>query len=96
MQSQDILNFWFQDISPKQWWQVDTDFDAQLRQRFAALLEKAAAAELCTWRQSAEGRLAEIILLDQMSRNIYRNTAKAFAQDGMALGAGSGGRGCPR
>lgn len=81
----DVLSFWFQDIEPKQWWIVDPDFDALLRDRFLGLLQQAAAGELFPWRTCAQGRLAEIIVLDQFSRNIHRNTTQAFAQDGMAL-----------
>ena len=54
-------------------------------QRFGALLEAGARGELSGWRVNAAGRLAEIVLLDQFSRNIYRDTPQAFAQDGMAL-----------
>lgn len=81
----DVLNFWFKELEPKQWWVSEPDFDALIKQRFLPLLQQAAAAELFGWRESAAGRLAEIIVLDQFSRNIYRNTAKAFSQDAMAL-----------
>ncbi|MEN9464178.1 MAG: hypothetical protein RL217_359 [Pseudomonadota bacterium] len=82
---QSVLNFWFNDIDPKYWWVKDETFDALLRERFLTLLQQAKASELFHWRSSAQGRLAEIIVLDQFSRNIYRNTPAAFAQDGMAL-----------
>lgn len=82
---EDILKFWFKEIDPKQWWVVDAAFDALLRQRFLPLLEQAAADELHGWRVTARGRLAEVIVLDQFSRNIFRGTARAFAQDAMAL-----------
>ncbi len=49
------------------------------------MLKQATAAEFYTWRSSHKGRLAEIIILDQFSRNIYRDTTAAFAQDAMAL-----------
>lgn len=81
----DVLTFWFKELDPKQWWVSEPGFDAQIKQRFSALLQQAAAGELFSWRESAAGRLAEIIVLDQFSRNIYRNTANAFAQDAMAL-----------
>lgn len=55
------------------------------RQRFSSLIQQAAAAELFSWRTTATGRLAEIIVLDQFSRNAYRDTPRAFAQDPMAL-----------
>lgn len=81
----DVLSFWFHDIEPKQWWIADPEFDALLRDRFLDLLKQASAGELFVWRTSAKGRLAEIIVLDQFSRNIYRNTPQAFTQDAMAL-----------
>ena len=82
---QDILHYWFHEIDPKQWWKVDPAFDQELTERFLSLLEQAKRGELAPWRSSAQGRLAEIMVLDQFSRNIYRNTPAAFAQDGMAL-----------
>ena len=80
-----VLDFWFKEISPKQWWVKDTAFDQLISKRFKALLQQAAAAELNAWRSTAHGRLAEIIVLDQFSRNIYRDTPAAFSQDAMAL-----------
>ncbi|ENO88512.1 DUF924 family protein [Thauera linaloolentis] len=80
-----ILKFWFEDIEPGQWWNVDPAFDAELRACFLPLLVSASLGELSGWRTSARGRLAEIIVLDQFSRNIHRNTPAAFAQDPMAL-----------
>jgi uncharacterized protein (DUF924 family) len=81
----DVLSFWFHEIDPKLWFKSDKSFDDLIRDRFLGLIQKAAAGELYSWRQEAEGRLAEIIVLDQFSRNVYRNTAMAFAQDAMAL-----------
>lgn len=80
-----ILDFWFREIEPRQWWAVDPAFDAQLRERFLPLLERAAQAELQDWRRTPRGRLAEVIVLDQFSRNIFRGTPRAFAQDPLAL-----------
>ncbi|MDP5134534.1 DUF924 domain-containing protein [Rheinheimera baltica] len=81
----DILTFWFSDIEPKQWWVKDAAFDTLITQRFSSVLEQAAAGELYLWRSSPQGRLAEIIVLDQFSRNIHRDSPAAFAQDAMAL-----------
>lgn len=81
----DILHFWFEEITPQQWWKVDPAFDTLLGERFRVLLERVAQGECQGWRGSARGRLAEVIVLDQFSRNIHRNTPRAFAQDGMAL-----------
>lgn len=80
-----ILAFWFKEIDPKQWWAVDPAFDELLRTRFLPLLNQAAKGELFQWRASPKGRLAEVIVLDQFSRNIFRNTPQAFSQDPMAL-----------
>lgn len=80
-----VLEFWFREIKPGQWWQVDPAFDAQITSRFAGLLQQAIAGELHGWRSRAQGRLAEIIVLDQFSRNIHRGTPRAFAQDAQAL-----------
>ena len=80
-----VIDFWFHQIEPKLWWQKDADFDALIKQRFADVHRQANAGELFSWRSSAEGSLAEIIVLDQFSRNIYRDQAAAFASDSLAL-----------
>ena len=80
-----VLQFWFNDINPEQWWKKDEAFDQLISRRFALTLQQAAAGELYLWRQTAQGRLAEIIVLDQFSRNMYRDTVQAFAQDTIAL-----------
>ena len=81
----EILSFWFQEIEAKLWFASDKNFDDLIRQRFLGVMQSAAVGELYPWRSSAEGRLAEIIALDQFSRNVYRNTPQAFAQDPIAL-----------
>ena len=85
MQAQDILHFWFTELTEKQHFVKDPALDAMMARRFGQTLEAAARCELFHWRSSAEGRLAEIIVLDQFSRNIHRNTPAAFAQDALAL-----------
>jgi uncharacterized protein (DUF924 family) len=81
----DILRFWFEEISPQQWFKKDAAFDRLCAERFGQTLLAASVGECYSWRYSPEGRLAEIIVLDQFSRNIYRDTPQAFAQDSMAL-----------
>lgn len=81
----EVLRFWFDQTPQSAWWKSDPEFDDQLRQRFLSLLGQAAAGELYGWRADAHGRLAEVIVLDQFSRNIHRGTPRAFAQDPMAL-----------
>ena len=85
MNSQDILNFWFKEIEPKQHWVKDPEFDKLIENRFGELLIAASKCELFSWRTTAQGRLAEIIVLDQFSRNAYRDMPQAFAQDPLAL-----------
>mgnify|MGYP002628383170 CR=1 FL=1 len=82
---QDILKFWFEEIQPQAWWRVDTEFDRRIEARFGITMRQAACAELHTWRATAHGRLAEVIVLDQFSRNVYRGQAQAFASDPLAL-----------
>ena len=59
--------------------------DETIRARFGATLAAAARCELFAWRAAPEGRLAEVLVLDQFSRNVYRDTPQAFAQDALAL-----------
>lgn len=81
----DVLNFWFYELSASDWFVKNAVVDATIRDRFKLLHEAAAYGELYTWRTSAEGRLAEIIVLDQFSRNLYRDDARAFSCDSAAL-----------
>jgi uncharacterized protein (DUF924 family) len=85
LQAQDILHFWFEELSEKQHFVKDPALDAAIRQRFGATLEAAARCELFGWRSTTQGRLAEIVVLDQFSRNLFRDTPRAFAQDPLAL-----------
>lgn len=80
-----ILQFWFEEITPKDWFAKNKEFDDMLQLRFGELVEDAIGARLDSWAKTKEGRLALILLLDQMTRNIYRDTPKAFAGDEMAL-----------
>ena len=85
MTYQDILTFWFQEITPKDWWVKSDELDQKIKKRFLIIHQAAIADELCEWRHCPEGRLAEIIILDQFSRNIFRNQAEAFESDSIAL-----------
>lgn len=82
---QEVITFWFEEIDPAMWWKKDSEFDAQIRTRFGALLDRAAVGELFAWRDDALGSLAEVIVLDQFSRNIHRNHPHSFANDPLAL-----------
>ena len=81
----EVLDFWFDELSDDQKWVKDPKIDAEIGKRFGRLHTKAAKGELFEWRQEHLGRLAEIIILDQFSRNIYRNDPRAYASDDMAL-----------
>ncbi|WP_022942619.1 DUF924 family protein [Psychromonas hadalis] len=80
-----IIKFWFEEIDSALWWKKDLDFDALIAIRFSDVYQQACVGELFSWRITAEGRLAEIIILDQFSRNIFRDKKEAFAQDSLAL-----------
>lgn len=81
----EIIRFWFEEIKESQWWVKDQDFDRFIFDRYSELHRSAAMCELYEWRSTPAGCLAEIILLDQFSRNMYRNSPQAFASDSLAL-----------
>ena len=81
----EILDFWFEETKPQQWFQVNETFDAQIKEKFEEAYDQAASGQYDDWQHNADGALALIILLDQMSRNMFRGTAKAFATDKKAL-----------
>ncbi|WP_439509283.1 DUF924 family protein [Marinimicrobium koreense] len=83
--AQAVLRFWFEELTPKQWFTKSKSLDRTINDRFGHLLEQAKYGELWAWRDTPEGRLAEVIVLDQFSRNIYRDLPEAFAQDALAL-----------
>jgi uncharacterized protein (DUF924 family) len=81
----DVLAFWFEETTPAQWWSKSPDFDRLIEARFAPLHAAASRCELYAWRSSADGRLAEILVLDQFPRNIFRDRPQSFATDALAL-----------
>lgn len=81
----DVIDFWFSQSTTEDWFGGKPEFDEKLKARFFDLHAKVAAGEAWTWRSSAMGRVAEILVLDQFSRQFYRGDARAFAQDAMAL-----------
>jgi uncharacterized protein (DUF924 family) len=81
----EVVEFWFEESGPEAWWRPDPAFDDLIRRRFGTLHARAARGELYGWRTTPRGRLAEIIVLDQFSRNLFRGSARAFAQDLAAL-----------
>ena len=81
----EIINFWFEKIEPESWWKKDEAFDQIIRERFTDIYQQAVKCELFEWRQDALGWLAEIIVLDQFPRNMFRDSPQAFATDKMAV-----------
>jgi len=80
-----VLRFWFEELTPEDWFRKDPSLDRRIAERFGSTLAAAARCELFHWRGAARGRLAEVLVLDQFSRNIHRDTAAAFANDALAL-----------
>jgi uncharacterized protein (DUF924 family) len=85
MNYSDVFSFWFEEIDQAKWWIKDDEFDRQLEGKFLTLHQQANRCELLQWRNTSKGSLAEIIVLDQFSRNIFRDTPQAFSSDALAL-----------
>jgi uncharacterized protein (DUF924 family) len=90
--ARDVLDFWFgAPGSPERgrtrdvWFRKDTAFDDAIRARFGAAVETAIAGGFADWDVTAEGTLAHVLLLDQFTRNVFRDTPRAFAGDAQAL-----------
>ena len=82
---EDIITFWFEEISPEQWFKKDKEFDAMLLERAGTTVIKALNGQLDRWSKTSAGSVSLVILLDQFTRNIFRDTPKAFSGDEMAL-----------
>ena len=85
MNAAQVLTFWFDTLQPSDWFGRSDDVDMRIRREFAGCHRAGAVGELYDWRRSPEGRLAEILVLDQFSRNLYRDDPRAFACDAAAL-----------
>lgn len=85
MEHEDILHFWFEEIRPEQWFKKDKKFDLLINSRYREVHNQAIRCELFKWRENGRGRLAEVIVLDQFSRNMFRNDPRSFAYDSLAL-----------
>jgi uncharacterized protein (DUF924 family) len=92
----DVLDLWFGELDAdgradkehsQRWWRKDPDFDQLIRDRFGALHAAVSAGQRDHWLESADGRLAFVIVLDQFSRNMFRGQAQTFAGDSRALEA---------
>jgi uncharacterized protein (DUF924 family) len=81
----DVLTFWFTD--PSRWWKRSASFDAEIRARFLTLHNAIERDEREDWVETPRGALAYVIVLDQFSRNMFRDSARMFESDTRALGA---------
>ena len=84
-QASQVLAFWFSETLPRQWFAKDLAFDALVGERFLGLTRRAIAGELDAWSAEPTAALALVLLLDQFPRQIWRDTAMAFAGDPQAL-----------
>ena len=84
MQPDDVISFW-REAGPEKWFKKSDAFDEAIRERFGATWDEARTGRLDGWAGTAEGRLALILVLDQFPRNMFRESAKAFATDETAL-----------
>lgn len=80
-----IIKFWFEEIDASLQFKKDKDLDEKIKLRFGELLEKAKVGKLDSWKNNADSTFALIILLDQFSRNIYRDNKKSFEGDVFTL-----------
>lgn len=85
MTADDVLTFWFDELEPKQHFKRSDAVDRLIHDRFLDTYARVVAGETDAWRDSPDGRLAEIIVLDQFARNLFRDQAQAFAADPLAL-----------
>lgn len=84
----EVLDFWFGPkpwTSREAWFRKDAAFDGAIRERFGATIEAALAGAFADWCDTPEGALARVIVLDQFTRNVFRDTPRAFAGDPLAL-----------
>ncbi len=86
MDAAEVLSFWFEQSTPEQWYKKDAEFDREIGARFGKAHAEAMSGNFDHWSETADGCLALIILLDQFSRNLFRDDARAFAADPKALG----------
>src|SRR5512134_3066534 len=82
---QEILEFWFSEEAERLWFASTPAFDQEIRRRFAERFAEGASGQLRSWEETPEGCVALCILLDQMPRNMFRGSPRAFATDAKAL-----------
>ena len=92
--AREVLDFWFgepgsatQGVARAEWFRKSAAFDAEIAQRFGRLVEQALRGDLLGWAAKPESALARIVVLDQFTRNTFRDSPRAFAGDALALDA---------
>ena len=87
----EVLEYWFGPFGPEYpadnadiWWKKNPAIDTEIKAQFGSTLEASARGDLAGWSESKNGRLAHIILIDQMSRNMHRDSPMMYAQDDLA------------
>ena len=84
---EDVLSFWLDEVSPKEWYNPSDGLDQKILDKFGAAWRQAQAGGMSLWLTYASGALAYIILNDQFPRNMFRGSGQAFASDRIALAA---------
>ena len=87
VQVEDVLAFWLDEVGPGGWYASDADLDQRVRDRFQTAWENACEGAYSLWLTYPSGALAYVVLMDQFPRNMFRDTGRAFASDGVALAA---------
>ncbi len=85
MLPQDVLDFWFHELAPSQWYKADNGLDAEIARRFEPVYRALSRFVPSDWNKDAGTNLAATIVLDQFPRNMFRGTPQAFATDALAL-----------
>lgn len=83
--AKDVFQFWFHELSPDMQFAKNKELDQRIRDRFLKTYDDVVQGKTSDWRHTPEGRLAEIIVLDQFSRNMFRDLPQSFAADDLAL-----------
>lgn len=81
----EVIKFWFEEVKPEQRFKKDPELDQQIKEKFENLYLQMVACEHPDWRDDANGSLASVIVLDQFSRNIFRDDKQSFTHDPLAL-----------
>jgi uncharacterized protein (DUF924 family) len=82
---EDLLDFWFNQIGPTQWFTANAERDTLMTERYLEMHQRAMHGALTAWESNPTGMLSLMLLLDQFPRHMFRNTPSAYATDELAL-----------